>query len=166
MDAICRVLGVEKEIFYPQSFTDWFESSEDFRNRFYRNMEKIEWKTVSESGISIFFWELLWNMIPYTELLFPLSEREQDEKLLFVRKVQAEICEIYREDLEFVKRLQDDVMEYISMALIKGVLSKRLAEAKAEAASNAYDETQTNLQLDRIISTMVLALGHAGNKEE
>ena len=166
MEAICKVLGVEKAVFYPQTFADWFESSEDFRNGFFRNMEQMEWEALRKAGISILFWELLWKRIPYTQHLFPLCGDDQDKDLLFVRKTEDGICEIHRRDLEFVKKLQDDVMEYTTMALIKGVLGQRLADARSEAFRNAFDGTQIDTQLDRIISTMVLELGRTGNEEE
>ena len=166
MEAICKVLGVEKAVFYPQTFADWFESSEDFRNGIFRNMEQMEWEALRKADISILFWELLWKQIPYTQHLLPLCGDDQEENLLFIRKSEDGICEIHRRDLEFMKKLQDDVMEYMTMALIKGVLGQRLADARSEAFRNTFDETQIDVQVDRIISTMVLELGRIRNEEE
>ena len=129
LDRICSVLGVDQSIFHPQTFEDWFNYSEKFRQGVYADQEAREHSAIREAGINLLFWEYLWREIPYTKKLIPLHESNVTEDLIFLKKTNDDWHKIYPKDIELVRQLQDDVTEYITMILIKKALQQRLGES-------------------------------------
>lgn len=126
LNSICQVLNVEKSIFFPHTFEDWFSSSEEFRRGVFADQESRECTALREAGVDLLFWEYLWRKIPYTKMVMPLHESDRDEDLIFLKKFPDDLYKVYRQDIEFVRHLQDDVAEYIAMQLTKKALQQRL----------------------------------------
>ena len=129
LERICFELGVDQSIFHPQTFEDWFNYSEKFRQEVFADQEAREHTAIHKAGIDLLFWEYLWREIPYTKMVMPLHESDVSEDLIFLKKTKDDWHKVYRQDIEFVRQLQDDVTEYITMILMKKALRQRLGES-------------------------------------
>ena len=129
LESICSELGVDQSIFHPQTFEDWFSYSEKFRQGVFADQEAREHNAIHEAGIDLLFWEYLWRKIPYTKMVMPLYESDISEDLICLKKTNDDWHKVYRQDIEFVRQLQDDVSEYITMILMKKALQQRLGES-------------------------------------
>lgn len=132
MNEICAKLGVDKSIFYPQTFEDWFVSSEEFRRGVFADQEAKEIEALRNADIDILFWEFLWRKIPYTKMFMPIYESNNEDDLIFLKKIHDDLFKVFRQDIDFVHDLQNEVIEYISMVLIKKALQQRLEAASDE----------------------------------
>ena len=162
LDAICSVLNVEKTIFFPSTFEDRLAYDDDFRDAIYRGLEKIQYDALREAGVDPAFWGFLWRIVPYTEHLFPIFNREAEaNKVLFPKKTSDNVVDVYEKDLEFVRKLQDDVIKYINMHLIKTALDQRLSCSTIDFLS----EATLNKGLDEIFSVLIIDLLNGERKD-
>ena len=75
---------------------------------------------------------------------------------LFLKKTTNDVVDVYKKDLEFVRKLQEDVIKYVNMQLIKTALDQRLKSSVIDFRSEAA--------LSEIFSVMTLDLLNSGKK--
>lgn len=166
IDEICRVLGVDKSIFSPQTFLDAFRTNKAVRDDFYKHNFIDKYCKLEEMGIDFSFWSFLWSKIPYTATFFPISNNQNEEDISFLEEIQEnDAAVIYQQDLEVIADIQADVIEYTTMQLIKRVLNKRLSEAQFQAVKGSLSGEEINAHLDKVICSMILELSRSKNKE-
>ncbi len=161
LESICDVLGVEKTIFYPSTIEDHFMYDDDFREVVYRGLEQIQYDALREAKIDPAFWGFLWRLVPYSETLFPISKLESTDEPLFYKKTQDDLVAVYPKDLEYVRNLQSDVIEYITLHLLKSSLRQRLNHTKMVGVS----EAEVNSELDKIFSVLTSEILRENQKE-
>ena len=162
LERICKVLSVEASVFYPSTFEDRLSYDADFRDAIYRNLEKAQYDALREAGIDPAFWGFLWRAVPYTETLFPIFNLEsEDETPLFLKKTTDGVVDVYEKDLEFVRKLQEDVIKYVNMQLIKTALDQSLKCSVVDFRS----ETALSKRLDELFSVLALDLLNSGRKD-
>ena len=162
LNSICRELGVDKNIFYPQTFEDWFGSSEEFRRRVFADQEARELNALLDAGIDLLFWEFLWRKIPYTKHILPIPNMNKQDDLLFIKKSSDEFYKVFQQDLEFVSQLQEDVIDYISMQMLKSSLRQRLNRVSFENIT----KDQINFEIDKLFSALALDIIQDIRKED
>lgn len=132
LEQICDVLGVEQSIFYPDpnSFEDMFFYDSDFRHNFVNDVLDTEKKAIAKAGISPFFWHFLWR-IPGIQALFPFTDGYQT----FPKHIPNthEWATITAEDLDYIRQLQEEVTEHLTMLLVKKSLYSKLQESSNTA---------------------------------
>ncbi len=146
---ICKVLSVDKTIFFPQTFEDHYRSSEEYRNRIHDILEREEAKELIKSGIDLFFWRFLWDSVPYMELIFPLNAN--DSNTLFAKRFNDKFLYLGSKDIEFFKKLQDDMVEFITMRVVSKALDARLS-------ANTFKVQDFEKSLDQVLTIMVQEL--------
>ena len=125
LENICTVLGVEKSIFYPETYEDKFHYDIDFRNKEIDRILDMEESLVGSSGINWNFWNYFWET-DIANSLFPLSPGNKVDLRIVTPKRTT--VSLNKEDLTFVKQIQDEVEEYITLLLMKKALKHRLGE--------------------------------------
>ena len=166
IDEICRVLGVDKSIFSPQTFFDAFRTSKAVRDNFNKHNFIDKYCKLEEMGIDFSFWSFLWSKIPYTANFFPTSNNPNEEDVLFLEDMPGNVVPIYPQDLEIILDIQADVIEYTTMQLIKRVLNKHLYDAEYHAIKGSFSGEEIDAQLDKIICSMILEISRTKKKEE
>lgn len=125
LENICSVLGVEESIFYPQTYEDKFHYDKDFRSKEIDRILDMEEALVDSAGINWSFWNYFWEL-DIANTFFPFSPGEKVAlRIVTPKRTQVSINE---EDLSFVKQLQDEIEEYITMTIMKKALRHRLGE--------------------------------------
>lgn len=164
---ICEVLGVDRSVFYPQTFYDKFRYSKEVRDQFFRENLIDKRCKLEEMGIDLNFWSFLWRKIPYTANFFPVSSSQRTEDVLFLENVQEnDLAVIYQQDLDIIADIQADVIEYTTMQLIKRILNKHLSDAELRAINGSISCEEIDAQLDTVISSMILEIIGAKKKED
>lgn len=125
LEQICAVLGVERSIFYPQTYEEKFCFDNEFRSKVIDQILDMEEALVDSAGINWSFWNYFWGL-DIADTMFPFSPGEKVElRIVTPKRTQVSIN---KEDLSFVKQIQDEIEEYIAMILVKKALRHRLGE--------------------------------------
>lgn len=125
LESICTVLGVDESIFYPHTYEDKFHYDIEFRNKEIDRILDMEESLVDSGGINWNFWNYFWDT-DIANSLFPLSPGNKVDLRIVTPKRTT--VSLNKEDLTFVKQIQDDVEEYIALLLMKKALKHRLGE--------------------------------------
>lgn len=168
MEEICRVLQVEKSIFYPQSFEDRIKYDEDTKARVKLILQEMEMESITDSGINYLFWEFLWKTIPNIKRLLPSSVHEKKEGFLFQKTIQDEPELFDQTDLDFIANLQKDVVNYIYMQTIQYALGQQLEKGRSQAVreKRVPEEEELDHHWDSVFSMMLQQLLHNPEKED
>ena len=125
LDCICEVLGVDESMFYPLTYEDKFLYDKEFRNSEIDHILDMEEALVDSAEINWNFWNYFWEL-DIANTMFPFSPGNKVElRIVTPKRIQVSIN---KEDLSFVKQLQDEIEEYITMILMKKALQHRLGE--------------------------------------
>lgn len=162
LERICAELGVEKSIFYPSTVEDRFKYDNEFREVMYRGLDHLRYDALREVGIDPAFWGFLWRLVPYSENLFPLFPHDATENPIFWENTEGYLNAVYEKDLEYVRKLQSDVTEYMTLHLIKSALSQQLSQAEMGNGS----ESEITRELDKIFSVLTLEILREKRKDE
>lgn len=162
LERICAVLGVENTIFYPSTLEDRYVYDDDFREVFNRGLKQVKYSTLKEEQIDLAFWGFLWRLIPYTESLIPMFRSESACNPLFFEESGEDLIPVYPKDLEYVRDLQSDVIEYITLHLLKSSLHQRLKRVRMADLT----EAEIHKAMDGVFSALTLEILRENLKEE
>ena len=150
LTAICKELCVDSSIFFPQTVADRYRYDPSFRLVVDRAQEYEETRAIAQSKIDLFFWEFLWRNVPCAEMVFPLESDNLDATDPMVRRhFDDGSLPLCSEDIDFVEELQRDVVEYISVQMLKQKLRIAFIH-KSERSKSTYEN------LNDIITGMVI----------
>ena len=168
MEEICRVLQVEKSIFYPQSFEDRMKYDEETQKRVKLILQEMELESITDSGINFLFWEFLWQAVPNIKRLLPSSIHEAQNGFLFQKKIHDEVESFVQSDLDFIADLQKNVVNYIYMQTIQYALGQQLKKGRSQAAreKRVPEEQELDHHWDSVFSMMLQQLLLSPEKED
>lgn len=157
LEAICRVLQVDKSVFYPQSFGDRLKYDKVMQEEVKLLLRKMEVKYVVSSNINLLFWEFLWQTIPNLKRLLPSSLHDAKSGFLFQKDIRDESELFDQSDLEYISVLQKDVINYIYMQTIKHALRQQIEKATSQDTQENHvsTEQEINRNMDIILSMIL-----------
>lgn len=157
LELICTVLCVDKSIFFPQTPSELYESDEAYRNTVHQTLHSIELDAVKSSGIDLGFWGFIWRKISCMNVVFPVASNDSDP-LIYKKHSDDSFTALTQEDLNFVCQLQNEVIEFITMQILKKSLNIRLN-------STILDTADFKKSIDTILSAIILEILESKERE-
>lgn len=155
---ICKVLCVDSSIFFPQTPEDHYHSDPEYRSAVNKLIDREEHITIAKTKIDPFFWEFLWEEISCMDAIFPLGTKGATHHV--TRRLNDEFKLIFSDDIAFIEELQKNVIDYISILLLKKKL--RIALDQEFYSNNTHDIAAT---VENVITGMVQVILSCASKE-
>ena len=130
LEAICKELGVDESIFYPQTLNDKLKYDEGFRYQAAEWLVDEELKAIQSLGISLQFYGMLRN-IPNFKEIFPFATTPKDtfeetchgipssDHFHGFTMSNGKKAVITKADLSYIKQLEEEVTSFIEYQFYK-----------------------------------------------